>query len=93
MERLIETVSMRWNALAEEAAAKEHRSKVVLKFVLDKNGYISELRTMPDSTSKVIGIYMARTAVENGAPYGPWTAEMVEVFGNDEEVTFAFHYY
>lgn len=92
MERFIETVSIRWNSLADEAAGKESNSKVVLRFTLDKDGYISDLDTRPGSTSKVIGIYISRTAIENGAPYGPWTSEMVEVFGDDEEVTFSFHY-
>lgn len=93
MERLIETVSVRWNALAEDGAAKESRSKVVLRFTLTKDGYVSDLDTIEGTTAKVIGIYMSRTAVEKGAPYGPWTPEMVEVFGDDEEITFAFHYY
>jgi len=92
MERFIETVSIRWNSLADEAAAKESNSKVILRFTLDKDGYISNLETRFGSTSKAIGIYISRTALENGAPYGPWTPEMVEVFGEDEEVTFSFHY-
>jgi len=92
MERFIEIVSVRWNSLADEAAGKENNSKVVLRFTLDKNGYISNLDTRQGTTSKVIGIYISRTALENGAPYGPWTAEMVDVFGDSEEVTFSFHY-
>ena len=93
MERLIEAVSARWNSLANEATVDERRTKAVIKFVLDKNGYVRDMENMPGTTSKFLGIYMARTAVEDGAPYGPWTPEMVEVFGDDEEVTFAFHYY
>ena len=92
MERLIEAVSARWNSLANEATVDERRTKAVIKFVLDKNGYIRDMENMPGTTSKFLGIYMARTAVEDGAPYGPWTPEMVEVFGDDEEVTFSFHY-
>ena len=93
MERLIEAVSARWSSLANEATVDERRTKAVIKFVLDKNGYVRDMENMPGTTSKFLGIYMARTAVEDGAPYGPWTPEMVEVFGDDEEVTFAFHYY
>ena len=92
MERLIEIVSVRWNSLADEAAAKENNSKVVLRFVLTKDGLISDMETRPGTTAKVIGIYMCRTAIEEGAPYGPWTEEMVEVFGQDEEVNFTFFY-
>lgn len=92
MERFIETVSIRWNSLADDAAGKEKNSKVVLRFTLDKDGYISNMELRPGSTSKVIGIYITRTALENGAPYGLWTPEMVDVFGEDEEVTFSFHY-
>ncbi len=93
MERFIEIVSVRWNSLADEAAAKESNSKVVLRFTLDKNGYISNMNTRQGTTSKVIGIYISRTALEDGAPYGPWTPEMVDVFGDSEEVTFSFHYH
>ncbi len=92
MERLIETISVRWNSLADEAAGKESNSKVVLRFILTKDGYVEDLKLLPDSTAKVIGIYMCRTAIENGAPYGPWTPEMVAVFGHEESVTFSFHY-
>lgn len=92
MERLIEIVSARWNSLADEAAAKENNSKVVLRFVLTKDGLISDMETRPGTTAKVIGIYMCRTAIEEGMPYGPWTEEMVEVFGLDEEVNFTFYY-
>jgi len=92
MERLIEIVSVRWNSLADEAAAKENNSKVVLRFVLTKDGLISDMETRPGTTAKVIGIYMCRTAIEEGMPYGPWTEEMVEVFGQDEEVNFTFYY-
>ncbi len=94
MERFIETVSVRWNALADDAAGKEGNSKVYLQFTLNKDGYITNLETkFPQTTAKVIGIYMCRTAVEEGAPYGPWTQEMVEVFGDDEVIKFSFHYY
>ena len=31
---------------------------------LDKNGYIRDMENMPGTTSKFLGIYMARTAVE-----------------------------
>jgi len=92
MERLIETISIRWNSLAEEGAGRESRSKVVLRFILTKDGNIENLELLPDSTAKVIGIYMCRTAIESGAPYGPWTDEMVAVFGHEETVTFSFHY-
>ncbi len=93
MERLIETVSVRWNSLADNGAVYEKRSKVVIRFVLTKDGYVEETELMDGSTAKAIGIYMCQTAIKDGAPYGPWTQEMVDVFGDDEEITFSFHYY
>lgn len=93
MERLIEVVSVRWNYLASERASKERNSVVRISFTLTKDGFVSNIATEPSTTSKAIGIYVARAAVQEGSPYGVWTSEMVEVFGNEETVNFSFHYY
>ena len=92
LERLIEAISIRWNTLADDAAAKENDSMVRLRFTLTKHGYIEDLHLV-DSTAKAIGIYMCRSAIEGGSPYGPWSEEMIAIFGDSEEITFAFYYH
>lgn len=91
LERLIEVVSIRWNTLADQSAANEKNSMVKLKFTMRKDGEIENIELL-DSTAKFIGISICRTAIQSGSPYGEWTAEMVETLGDEEEVTFAFHY-
>ncbi len=92
LERLIETISIRWNTLADEAVAKENDSMVRVRFTLTRHGYVEDLEVI-DATAKFIGIHMVRLAVEGGSPYGPWSEEMISIFGDSEEITFAFYYH
>jgi len=91
MERLIETVSMRWNTLAEDGAKMENNSMVKLRFLLNSSGTVTDIELM-ETTAKAIGIYMCRSAISQGSPYAPWTEEMIQTFGDSEEITFAFYY-
>ncbi|MCH6258861.1 hypothetical protein MLD52_20045 [Puniceicoccaceae bacterium K14] len=91
VERLIEVVSIRWNTLADQSAAKERNSYVKLKFKINSDGVVEKIELL-DSTSKFIGISICRTAIQSGSPYGEWSQDMIEVLGYDEEVTFSFHY-
>lgn len=91
MERLIEAVSMRWNNLSRQAASGESMSMVQLRFRLTKHGEVEDLHLV-DSTARVISVAQCRSAIDGGAPYGPWTEEMVQTLGDEEEITFTFHY-
>ena len=92
MERLIETVSVRWNALARDGAKMENNSHVKISFVLHSSGSVTNI-DLEDSTAKAIGIYMCRSAIALGSPYAPWTEEMITTFGDSEEITFTFYYH
>lgn len=92
MERMVEVVTQRWHALAAARSYREIRSFVRLEFKLRADGSIGELYTS-DTTSKALGILLCRSAIEQGAPYGPWNQEMVEVLGDEQTMTFTFHYW
>jgi len=91
MERLIEAVSIRWNNESARVAAGESLTMVQLRFSLTKDGRIEDLHVV-DATAGVLGISLARSAIQGGAPYGTWTREMVQTLGDEEEITFTFHY-
>jgi len=91
MERLIETVSVRWNALAQDGGKMEGNSKVTISFFLENSGVVTDIELV-ETTAKAIGIYMCRSAIADGSPYAPWSEEMIEAFGNNEKVTFTFYY-
>lgn len=93
MERLIETVSLNWNDLVDRSSSVERKSVVKIRFMLTSDGFVSDIEILEGTTSRAIGIYMCRQAIERGIPYGPWPAGLVDMFGEEEDVTFTFHYY
>jgi hypothetical protein len=92
MERMVEAVTQRWHGLAAARSYREMRSFVRLSFKLRQDGSIGELYTT-DTTAKALGILLCRSAIEQGAPYGSWTEEMVGVLGDEQTITFTFHYW
>ena len=91
LERLIETVSINWNSIATESSVEVDSGMVRLRFILSRNGLIEDLRVM-EKTTGFMGVYMARSAIERGQPYGPWPQELIDMFGEGEEITFSFYY-
>lgn len=93
MERLIETVKINWDDLVVKSSYVERNSVVRIRFILTKEGVVSDMEILEGTNAKAAGIYMCRQAIERGVPFGPWPAGLVELFGDDEDVTFNFHYY
>jgi hypothetical protein len=92
LERMVEAVSQRWHTLNASGAYRESSTFVVVEFVLTRDGLIRNM-VVRDSTSQARGILLCRTAVEQGQPYGAWTSDMVEVLGEEQTITFTFHYW
>jgi hypothetical protein len=92
MERMVEVVTQRWHSLAAVRSYRETTSSVRLEFKLRQDGSIGELYTI-DTSAKALGILLCRSAIEQGAPYGSWTQEMVDVLGDEQTITFTFHYW
>jgi len=93
MERLIETVKLNWDALLQRSAVEEIKSVVKLRFVLSRNGSVRDIEILPGTSSRVIGKHMCIEAVRRGVPYGPWPQGLVDLFGEEEDITFTFHYF
>ncbi|RME73359.1 MAG: hypothetical protein D6781_00555 [Verrucomicrobia bacterium] len=92
LERMIEAVSQRWNAMVASRSYGETSVRVVLEFKITRDGTIEDL-VVVDSTAKALGILLARSAIEQGQPYGVWPKEMVDVLGESQTITFAFYYW
>lgn len=92
MERLIETVSLNWDDLVQRSSGVERKSMVKIRFMLTKHGEVSDIEILEGTTSRAIGIYMCREAIIRGVPFGPWPPGLVDMFGDEEDVTFTFHY-
>lgn len=93
MERLIETVKLNWDHAVHRSSSVERKSVVKIRFILTSEGLVSDIEILEGTTSRAIGIYMCRQAIERSVPFGPWPDGLVEMFGEEEDVTFSFHYY
>ncbi|MEZ5278231.1 MAG: hypothetical protein R3F07_17750 [Opitutaceae bacterium] len=92
MERVVEVVTQRWHAMAAARSYRETSSTVMLEFKLRSDGSIADLDTVA-TNSKALGILLCRSAIEQGAPYGPWPEDMRQVLGDEQTITFTFHYW
>lgn len=93
MERLIETVKLNWDDLVQRSSSVERKSTVKIRFMLTSEGYVTDIEILEGTTARVFGTHMCRQAIERSVPFGPWPEGLVDMFGEEEDITFTFHYY
>lgn len=92
LQRLIESVQMEWDRiLMQSATYPPEGSTVAVTFILDSKGRIKQIEKV-DSTSTVQGRDACESAIVNRSPYGEWTADMIAMLGQQQEMTFTFYY-
>jgi hypothetical protein len=64
---------------------------VVVKFILNSEGKIARIVNV-DNHSTDSGAGACVSGITDRAPYGPWTDDMKASLGEEQELTFAFHY-
>jgi hypothetical protein len=91
LQQLIETVQVQWERILRESRAyPPSGSQVQVKFLLAKDGSISQILSVEGSG----GTQYERTCVSGittRAPYGKWTDDMIAVLGDSQELTFTFY--
>lgn len=90
---IIAAIQQRWYDLLEQRKfAFERSGKVVLEFHLTNDGRITDLKVNDNDVGDFWGL-ICQKAIEDPAPYGPWTQEMRREIGrNFREVKFTFFY-
>lgn len=91
MERMSEAVQQHWENKAANRVY-EPGTRVAVEFDLTRDGAIENL-VVREATANGIGVLAVRAALEQGQPYGPWTEDMVTIFGDRETLTFTFYYW
>ena len=92
LERMVEAISQRWNALCASRSYRESSTHVLIEFKITRDGLIKDMETV-ENTSQALGVLLVTTAIREGQPYGPWPREMVEVLGEEQTIRFNFHYW
>ena len=90
----IQAVSQHWYDLLDSHNFAQDRSgKVVLRFHLNYDGSISDMKVVQNTVGELL-CYVCQKAVMDPAPFARWPSDMREMVGaNYREITFTFYYY
>jgi hypothetical protein len=87
----IAAVSQRWYDLLEDRVGYQP-GRVVVQFRLNYDGRITDVRTIENSTSDLLG-FLCQKAIIDPAPYEKWPREMRMQIGEDyRTIKFTFYY-
>lgn len=89
-QRMLEAIQSAWYLACERSSVRS-AGKVVVSFTLCADGTLKGSKVLFSSASE-LAAYACRDAVESRAPYEPWGAEMVGMFGEEQTTTISFHY-
>lgn len=90
--RFIAVVSQRWfNLLESQKFTLDRTGKVVLRFRLNCDGSISDMRFADNTVGDLLG-YVCQKAVLDNAPFERWPSNMRLELGDYCDVQFTFHY-
>jgi len=94
LQRLIESVQIQWERILSESGVYPNPGSIVeVKFVLTSRGEITKiLHVNPSAGTSDAATRACPAAIEARAPYGEWTADMIAMLGNEQEMTFTFLY-
>ena len=92
LQRIIETVQIQWERLIiEQRANPKVGSTVTVKFVLDSAGRVARIVNVESSGTEA-GAKACVSAITDRSPYGLWDQGMKAIMGEQQELTFTFHY-
>ncbi len=90
----IDTVDAQFQKSAGEMSTRPpSRSTVVVRFMVNAQGEVRILNVEGEDSAGRMATYTCLDAVNARAPYRPWTQEMINLFGTEEEVTFSFMFW
>lgn len=92
LDRMFETIEIEWHNLLSVQRMAERRSRVSIAFYLDAEGEITDWEIV-DATSSLQAQVVCAAAVNNRAPFGDWTEEMVNTLKDPERVIVNFLFY
>ena len=92
-QRMLEAISRQWNLLASKYDLNTAvGTVVVIEFYLDRSGSLSKFNVLYTNSTNT-GSGLCEQSILTTAPYGEWTQEMLNTFGNqDQSVRITFHY-
>ncbi|HUG10672.1 MAG TPA: hypothetical protein VMM36_06645, partial [Opitutaceae bacterium] len=92
LQELIEIVDAQWDRVLSMTPTRPvSGSKVIIRFTLNSEGIVTRIEEVEETAGKQ-GTYACLSAIQARQHYRPWTKEMVAILGNEQVLTFKFHY-
>jgi hypothetical protein len=92
LQKLIETVDVQWQRILNQSDVYPPAgTKVTVVFRLDSKGEIAEILNVTGGGGRSAQDACV-SAIVARAPYGNWSADMIGVLGESQEITFSFFY-
>jgi hypothetical protein len=92
-QALIDAITQRWNDLLDSRQfALDRTGKVVVSFVLNYDGRVSDVKIVETSVGDTLA-YVCRLSITDPAPYMKWPSDMRRKLGDSRPCQFTFNYY
>ncbi|MBH53854.1 MAG: hypothetical protein CMI18_05845 [Opitutaceae bacterium] len=92
LDRMFETIEIEWHNLLSVQRMAERRSRVSIAFYLNTDGEITDWEIVL-TTSSLQAQVVCAAAINNRAPFGEWTEEMVNTLKDPERIIVNFLFY
>ena len=97
IQEMLKAIETQWAELISNSfryLQRDHFSKsITYTFTLSNNGKISDLREITEAQAISLSSELCRQAIASRAPFGEWDLEMIEEFGQSDEISITFNYY
>ena len=92
LNELLEIVQTQWYRILEESRVSPPRgSHVVITFKINAKGE-TDIVKVEDADSGKQGVFSCQNAITYPQPYRKWSAQMIAVLGESQELTISFYY-
>ncbi|HCJ11683.1 MAG TPA: hypothetical protein DHV51_01090 [Opitutae bacterium] len=92
-QKMIESIAYQWRLLGARHvfSPRDIGSIVVVEFVLNKEGGVNSIQ-IQSTTASDSATFLCKDAILSLVPFGEWSPEMIAFLGENERVSFSFHY-
>jgi hypothetical protein len=95
IQKMLRSIEEQWHQLIRGASQyiqyDMFPAKVVFTFSLQTNGTIDGLSHKSGSANS-LGVELCRQSIASRSPFGEWSEEMINTFGQSDQITITFEY-
>jgi len=91
-QQMMEAIQSSWWDIIDRMRLESAvRGTVVVRFKLHRDGSVTDATILHEGVPRLMAL-ACKDAVQSPAPFDAWRADMVALFGQEDNVTITFHY-